>query len=333
MMLSITTSALATEPQVIVGNDTVSVVIPEGVKRIAANTFYQCSTLTSVTLPNGLESIGHAAFGQCTSLTEIVIPDSVTSIDQAVFIGCSKLKSVTLGNGLKEIKNLFSSCTSLTEIVFPNALETIGENTFYNCASLTTVVIPNSVKSIGKYAFQNCTNLYSVTIGESVENIDTWAFRDCYKLIEVINKSNKITVQSGKYFHTQASNGLEPESYLGKYALKVFNSDDTYTNIFTVDDNGFVTYQGTKGKILVNYVGTQSEIIIPSDVVDIRPYALYKIDVITSITFEDTSTWYATNNPSDWSNKNNGTEIDVTNTATNVTNFADTYKDYYWYKK
>ena len=29
MMLSITTSALATEPQVIVGNDTVSVVIPE----------------------------------------------------------------------------------------------------------------------------------------------------------------------------------------------------------------------------------------------------------------------------------------------------------------
>ena len=106
-----------------------------------------------------------------------------------------------------------------------------------------------------------------------------------------------------------------------------------FEEFVTVDDNGFVTYQGTNGKILVNYIGTQSEIIIPSDVVDIRPYALYKFAVITSITFEDTSTWYATNNSSDWSDKKNGTEIDVTNTATNVTNFADTYKDYYWYKK
>ena len=37
--------------------------------------------------------------------------------------------------------------------------------------------------------------------------------------------------------------------------------------------------------------------------------------------------------PSDWQNKINGTETNVTDPSTNDSYFKSTYSDYYWYKK
>ena len=301
----------------------VSVVIGENVKSILANAFGECTNLQSVTLPNNLESIGHGAFKQCTSLTSIVIPDNVSLKDGAAFTGCANLKSVTFGNNVKNIgASSFSNCLKLTNLTLPDSLESIGNDAFYKCVSLIKLVIPNNVTSIGYTAFSECTNLYSVTIGEKVPSLNNNTFKNCYKLIEVINKSPNFMVERDSH-----------NEHVGKYALKIFNSNDAYNNIFNIDVNGFVTYSGTNGKILVNYVGSQTEITIPEDVADIRPYALYGIDTITSVAFEDSATWYVTNNGTDWSYRKNGTEINVTVATDNLTAFSNTYKNYYWYKK
>lgn len=52
---------------------------------------------------------------------------------------------------------------------------------------------------------------------------------------------------------------------------------------------------------------------------------------LTSVTFTDTSTWYYTSS----SDYTGGTEIDVTDTATNATNLTSTFSYYskYWYKE
>ena len=61
------------------------VIIPDGVKRIGKEAFYDCENLTSITIPNGVTSISDKAFQLCTGLASITIPDSVTSIGDEAF--------------------------------------------------------------------------------------------------------------------------------------------------------------------------------------------------------------------------------------------------------
>ena len=67
--------------------------------------------------------------------------------------------------------------------------------------------------------------------------------------------------------------------------------------------------------------------------------AFYDCSSLTSVTFADTNNWYRTSS----SDYTDGTEIDVTNTATNATNLSKYMREYnynsdedeywYWYKE
>ena len=61
-----------------------SVVLPDGITKIAAYTFYNCSALQSVVLPANLQTIGAQSFVK-VKLTTINIPASVTSIEDKAF--------------------------------------------------------------------------------------------------------------------------------------------------------------------------------------------------------------------------------------------------------
>lgn len=71
------------------GNNT-DVVVPQGVKSIGINAFYNCNNIKSIILPEGLISIGAYAFRGCTNLTSINIPKSVTKIADGAFLDCPK---------------------------------------------------------------------------------------------------------------------------------------------------------------------------------------------------------------------------------------------------
>ena len=194
------------------------VVIGDGVERIPAYLFYNCTGLTSVTIGNNVTSIENGAFLICTNLTSVTIGNSVTSIGNSAFSGCTGLTSVTIPDNVTSIgRSAFSDCTGLAEIiynakavedlqyskynsnVFSNAgtssggvrvvigdgVEKIPGELFYGCTGLTSVTIGNSVTSIGSSAFSGCTGLAGATIGDGVISIGGYAFNGCTGLTSV----------------------------------------------------------------------------------------------------------------------------------------------------
>ena len=71
------------------------------------------------------------------------------------------------------------------------------------------------------------------------------------------------------------------------------------------------------------------EISIPASVMRIGSFALYGGKNLKKILFNDTSTWYHTEN----SSYKNGSEISVASPEDNVTYFKSTYMKEYWYKE
>ncbi|MBQ3502839.1 MAG: leucine-rich repeat domain-containing protein, partial [Clostridia bacterium] len=336
-----------------------NIVIPNSVKNISSYAFYNCVSLTSATIEEGLESIGENAFYNCGLLTSIEIPDTVTSIGEGAFYKCSSLQSITIPfvgatkNGTSNTHFGFifgaeSSSDNLSNV--PYSLKNvkitggsiIDSSAFYNCYYLKRVIIGNGVESIRGSAFRYCDALTSVTIGNSVTSIGSNAFAGCVRLVEIYNKSNLNITVGGKDF-----------GYIGYYALNVYKEDNG-SKLMT-DSNGYVIYINEDDRILVDYVGKEADLILPSEITAINNYAFYKCyslksitigdsvesigwnafyicNSLTSVTFSDTSAWYRTLSSSQWKNKTGGTQTSVTNSSTNATYFRSTYYDSYWYK-
>ena len=197
---------------------------------IGFNAFFECNSLTTVSVGK-VSSIGTTAFGRCYALTSIDL-SYVTFMDYQAFDDCTSLETVTLGSGLKEIKqNTFNGCTSLTTINLGN-IETIGYNAFDGCEALTNVDL-SKAKTIGSSAFQRCygittlnlsklesvensafsecKNLVSVTLGDSCTSIGNRAFYNC-RLLESINTENVVTVEDDAFLMCDALKSVDLSS-------------------------------------------------------------------------------------------------------------------------
>ncbi len=71
-------------------------VIPSGVTKIGAESFYGCTGLTSIEIPGSVTDIGNYAFYGCTGLSSIEIPEGVTTIWSNAFEGCTRLTSIEI---------------------------------------------------------------------------------------------------------------------------------------------------------------------------------------------------------------------------------------------
>ena len=177
------------------------VVIPEGVKSIGENAFYNLNTLESAVLPDSLIEMGMYAFAGCAALQDIefgsglsvipvgafggcaiaslTLPETVTDIYYDAFRGCRELTSVTLPDSVTYLgSSVFAECEALTEVTLPKGLTAIENATFRACGSLAQIEIPAGVKSIGSSAFDGCA-LKEIALPEGVASIGNEAFKDC----------------------------------------------------------------------------------------------------------------------------------------------------------
>ena len=132
----------------------ISFAIPQEVKTIKNNAFYNAIKLESITIPNSVETIGEYAFYNCNKLKSLALPDNITRIERYAFARCSSVENFS----------------------FSGKETYIGSNAFNDFGnSATSIVIPDSVTKLDNYAFYYC-NAQSITIGSSVVSIGTNCF-------------------------------------------------------------------------------------------------------------------------------------------------------------
>lgn len=141
------------------------IVIKDGTVGLAGNLLAKQEALTGVTLPNSLKYIGDEAFYNCPELTNLVLGDSIISIGKSAFRECSKLTSeINLPNITSIGDYAFYFCKGVTRVTLGDKLTTIGASAFQACTGLTSINIPSSVTSIRASAFDTCRGLTEVHI-------------------------------------------------------------------------------------------------------------------------------------------------------------------------
>ena len=253
------------------GKTSVDYAIPNSVTSIGNYAFEGCFSLNSVTIPDSVISIGDGAFYDCDGLKTATIPDSVTSIGDSVFYHCTYLTSVKMGNSVTSIGiDAFSYCLDLSSVTIPNSVTSIGDRAFHYCHDLVSVTIPNSVASIGDYAFYQCARLASVTIPDSVAGIGSRAFYGCSSLTSVTIPNSVSNI------------GDEAFTYCGKLTAIDVKADNS--SFCSMDG---VLYNKDKTELICCPGGKAGHYAIPNSVTNIKSYAFYDCDDLTSVAIPD----------------------------------------------
>lgn len=141
------------------------VVIPEGVTKICAYSFYLSENEKS-------------------AVTSLTIPASTTKIDLSGLSSCKNLRSISVSKDNLKYQSkdgvLFSK--DRTELLcyprgkggayeIPAGVTELEDRIFSGCELLSSVTLPQGMTKIGQYAFSGCTNLAEVSIPDSVTEV------------------------------------------------------------------------------------------------------------------------------------------------------------------
>ncbi len=206
-----------------------AVVIQQGVTRIGAYSFQNCTALVSVSIANTVTTIGDFAFSGCTKLTTIGAADNIpappsttapstgattaptaapTTTPTAAPTTAPTAAPTTTPTAAPTTAPTAAPTTAPTvpsttagiqttslRAALKNhlpAVTSIGKSAFAGCTSLTDLIIPAGITTIESNTFSGCTALKDVTIPTSVTAIAEGAFAGCTGL-KTVNYSGEPT--------------------------------------------------------------------------------------------------------------------------------------------
>ena len=293
-----------------------SITLPEGLETIGKYAFHDCGGISSINIPGTVRSIGEKAFEWCLVsevhiddlsdwldiefgsaasnplfkddsntkdcvlyvdgeiVTDLVIPDGVTEIKNYAFAG-AVLSSVTLPDSVVSIGDYaFYLCGSIQNVSLSPDLTTIGDGAFCSCAAMGNVTLPETVVTIGERAFYGCSSLTELTIPDSVKSIGQDAFDQCLGVI-VLNLGNGVESIGSSAFW--------------RLALKEIHIKDL-SAWFRIDFGDITANPIYGGRNL--YLNDQliTELVIPADITEIKPYAFAWSQTVSSLVITDNVT-------------------------------------------
>ena len=160
------------------------VVIPdvyEGlpVMQIERNAFLRAE-IESVTLPASIKTIKAAAFAQCKNLKMLYVEDlaAFLAIDFQVDKNDACKSNPVCG------ADLYVDGELVTELVIPEG-SNVAPYALYGCNSIVSVIFSEGVREVGVYAFAKCLALEVLRFSSTVEAVGSYAFDECPALREV----------------------------------------------------------------------------------------------------------------------------------------------------
>ncbi len=206
-----------------------SVVLPEGIVTIRANTFQNCPRLVSVTLPQSLRSICTKAFANCVNLEDIHFPEGIQSVEADAFLNCPKLVLPERITKKQDLPAAFASAFKTipdktvyrgdvlvqggfdtpAQLIVPKGVRVIGRGAFA-FFHLKTVILPHGLEVIEDGAFALCDELERIYLPPTLLEIGEDAFSCCSKLRE-INFPNSLCFIGKKAFDSCTAMTIPPE--------------------------------------------------------------------------------------------------------------------------
>ena len=240
------------------------IVLPQSLKTIGKNAFYNNYYLQSIDIPAGVTGIGTGAFAKCQNLSSITFRGDNTFLWGGAFGGKTGYSVGTFAGKISELHQawLYDDAASdffvwqgqlldykgtgktpvipdtvsvigaeafwqsdITGVTIPSGVRLIGQYAFYECESLTSVDIPGSVWRIDNSAFSGCKGLTSVTLHEGLEVIGDGGFRECEGLTSLTLPQGLTTLEDTALYDCE-----NIESFSFPASLSDMESSSVYTS-------------------------------------------------------------------------------------------------------
>ena len=205
-----------------------------------------------LTFDDEVTTIGENAFASCERLASIVIPDGVTSLGDNAFYGCTGLVDITIGKGVNSIGGrAFFNCTGELKID-STIVETdyssssiSNENHWLHGSAFSKIIIGSNINKIGSYTFSDYASLTHIVLSSQISHIGAAAFASCTSLtrVDIFDLSAWCKIKFDGYTTNPLSHGAK----------------------FYINDTEI------------------TELLIPSDIVEIKDYSFYGCSIQTIV--------------------------------------------------
>lgn len=123
--------------------------------------FYKNSSLESIKLPEGVKKLNADSFSECVSLKSIILPSTLTIVDYRSFYNCTSLKEITFNSNATITHN--EDGVSKADVI-STIKDADGKNylnAFVNCSALEKINAPK-----GSYAYEFALKFNFMTLAD-----------------------------------------------------------------------------------------------------------------------------------------------------------------------
>ncbi|MBQ3635033.1 MAG: leucine-rich repeat protein [Bacteroidales bacterium] len=187
-----------------------TVLIPDGVRRLASWCFAGNNDITELHLPARRVAIESLAFRNCINLRTIVDSDGtvyrLSDVSDLVSAGYPEQIQMIFSEcincfKLDENRNLIESTGNINTLSFPEGIRSIGDGVYQDCHLLEVINLSSDTERIGRSAFENSKWLRCVLNAHAVTSIGPMAFSGCQSLETVELSDNLVDLGARCFEH------------------------------------------------------------------------------------------------------------------------------------